>query len=77
MRSLKGITMFNFEPTDIIAISFVIAPPIIGAVLGIAWSRFAPVPRVTTRVDPTLSGYTPAMISNFEFDRKEPTFDKV
>ena len=73
MLSLKGITMFNFEPTDIIAI--VIAPPIIGAMLGIAWSRFAPVPRVTTRVDPTLSGYTPAMIS--KFDRKEPTFDKV
>ena len=75
MLSLKGITMFNFETADIIAISFVIAPPIIGAVLGIAWSRFAPAPRVTTRVDPTLSGYTPAMIS--KFDRKEPTFDKV
>jgi hypothetical protein len=69
--------MFNFEPTDIIAISFVIAPPIIGAVLGFAWSRFAPVPRVKTRVDPILAGYTPAMISKFEFDRKEPTFDKV
>ena len=60
---------------DVVAIGFVVAPALIGAVIGLVQSKYSYESEVPQRQEPTFSHtwntHTPSS------QRKEPTFDQV